>query len=175
MAAFAWIFSDLSGPLPWPSQKVIKIYKACTIITVECICIVVLLSICSLLCDPNPDDPLVPEIARIYKMDREKYNELAKEWTRKYAMWFSNNYCPLTDTSSCCVHVLFSLYFPELATRRLKKKSKMFIFSARSQLVRTLVQYYLAKNRAIRLSPAAFLLLRGLASSLPILTTFKIS
>lgn len=48
---------------------------------------VVLLSICSLLCDPNPDDPLVPEIARIYKTDREKYNELAREWTRKYAMW----------------------------------------------------------------------------------------
>uniref|UniRef100_A0A8B9D4E2 Ubiquitin conjugating enzyme E2 D3 n=1 Tax=Anser cygnoides TaxID=8845 RepID=A0A8B9D4E2_ANSCY len=33
----------------------------------------VLLSICSLLCDPNPDDPLVPEIARIYKTDRDKY------------------------------------------------------------------------------------------------------
>ncbi|XDV50127.1 hypothetical protein PO909_019236 [Leuciscus waleckii] len=33
----------------------------------------VLLSICSLLCDPNPDDPLVPEIARIYKTDTEKY------------------------------------------------------------------------------------------------------
>ncbi|KAJ8939167.1 hypothetical protein NQ314_011220 [Rhamnusium bicolor] len=47
---------------------------------------VILLSICSLLCDPNPDDPLVPEIARIYKTDREKYNELAREWTRKYAM-----------------------------------------------------------------------------------------
>lgn len=47
----------------------------------------VLLSICSLLCDPNPDDPLVPEIARIYKTDRDKYNELAREWTRKYAMW----------------------------------------------------------------------------------------
>ena len=46
----------------------------------------VLLSICSLLCDPNPDDPLVPEIARLYKTDREKYNELAREWTRKYAM-----------------------------------------------------------------------------------------
>ena len=29
-----------------------------------------LLSICSLLCDPNPDDPLVPEIARIFKTDR---------------------------------------------------------------------------------------------------------
>jgi len=46
----------------------------------------VLLSICSLLCDPNPDDPLVPEIARIFKTDREKYTELAREWTRKYAM-----------------------------------------------------------------------------------------
>ncbi|KAK2530780.1 hypothetical protein Q9233_005999 [Columba guinea] len=32
----------------------------------------VLLSICSLLCDPNPDDPLVPDIAQIYKSDKEK-------------------------------------------------------------------------------------------------------
>ena len=47
----------------------------------------VLLSICSLLCDPNPDDPLVPEISRIYKTDRERYNTLAREWTQKYAMW----------------------------------------------------------------------------------------
>lgn len=47
----------------------------------------VLLSICSLLCDPNPDDPLVPEIAHTYKADREKYNRLAREWTQKYAMW----------------------------------------------------------------------------------------
>ncbi|XP_038629532.1 ubiquitin-conjugating enzyme E2 D1b isoform X2 [Scyliorhinus canicula] len=31
----------------------------------------VLLSICSLLCDPNPDDPLVPEIAHMYKTDKE--------------------------------------------------------------------------------------------------------
>lgn len=35
----------------------------------------VLLSICSLLCDPNPDDPLVPEIAHIYKADRERWVE----------------------------------------------------------------------------------------------------
>jgi hypothetical protein len=32
------------------------------------------------------DDPLVPEIAQIYKTDREKYVTTAKEWTRKYAM-----------------------------------------------------------------------------------------
>uniref|UniRef100_A0A8C6DWU6 UBC core domain-containing protein n=1 Tax=Moschus moschiferus TaxID=68415 RepID=A0A8C6DWU6_MOSMO len=43
----------------------------------------VLLSIRSLLCDPNPDDPLVPEIAQIYK---SKYNRHAREWTQKYAM-----------------------------------------------------------------------------------------
>lgn len=63
----------------------------------------VLLSICSLLNDPNPgmclflcgnsfadlcslDDPLVPEIARIYKQRREEYEETAREWTRKYAI-----------------------------------------------------------------------------------------
>ena len=45
----------------------------------------VLLSISSLLTDPNPDDPLVPEIAHIYKTDRKKYEETAKEWTKKYA------------------------------------------------------------------------------------------
>ena len=46
----------------------------------------VLLSVCSLLTDPNPDDPLVPEIANIYKNNRSAYNATAKEWTRKYAM-----------------------------------------------------------------------------------------
>eukprot|EP00884_Botryococcus_braunii_P017894 jgi/Botrbrau1/4789/Bobra.0325s0011.1 len=46
----------------------------------------VLLSICSLLTDPNPDDPLVPEIAHIYKTDRHRYEETAREWARKYAM-----------------------------------------------------------------------------------------
>lgn len=45
----------------------------------------VLLSICSLLTDPNPDDPLVPEIAKIYKTDKVLYNKMAKEWTNKYA------------------------------------------------------------------------------------------
>lgn len=46
----------------------------------------VLLSISSLLTDPNPDDPLVPEIAHIYKQDKAKYEATAREWTRKYAM-----------------------------------------------------------------------------------------
>ena len=46
----------------------------------------VLLSISSLLTDPNPDDPLVPNIAHEYKTDRKKYEASAREWTRKYAM-----------------------------------------------------------------------------------------
>eukprot|EP00750_Incisomonas_marina_P005584 INCI14029.2.p1 GENE.INCI14029.2~~INCI14029.2.p1 ORF type:complete len:148 (+),score=17.76 INCI14029.2:213-656(+) len=45
----------------------------------------VLLSVCSLLTDPNPDDPLVPEIAQLYKKDRVKYNQNAKAFTQKYA------------------------------------------------------------------------------------------
>eukprot|EP00163_Fabomonas_tropica_P022938 TRINITY_DN401_c0_g1_i1.p1 TRINITY_DN401_c0_g1~~TRINITY_DN401_c0_g1_i1.p1 ORF type:complete len:105 (-),score=11.34 TRINITY_DN401_c0_g1_i1:398-712(-) len=46
----------------------------------------VLLSICSMLTDPNPDDPLVPDIAHLYKTDRQRYESTAREWTRKYAM-----------------------------------------------------------------------------------------
>jgi len=46
----------------------------------------VLLSICSLLTDPNPDDPLVPDIAHQYKGDRHRYEETARQWTMKYAM-----------------------------------------------------------------------------------------
>jgi ubiquitin-conjugating enzyme E2 D/E len=45
----------------------------------------VLLSVCSLLSDPNPSDPLVPEIATMYVKKRENYNAMAKEWTRLYA------------------------------------------------------------------------------------------
>ena len=45
----------------------------------------VLLSISSLLTDANPNDPLVPEIAHIYKNDRPRYDNTAREWTRRYA------------------------------------------------------------------------------------------
>ena len=36
--------------------------------------------------DPNPEDPLVPDIARLFKTDRKKYNDNCKEWTRRYGM-----------------------------------------------------------------------------------------
>ena len=41
----------------------------------------VLLSICSLLTDPNPDDPLEPQIAELYKNNRAEYNRNARLFT----------------------------------------------------------------------------------------------
>jgi len=46
----------------------------------------VLLSICSLMDDPNPDDPLVPDIARLLKTDKDKHDESARMHTVRYAM-----------------------------------------------------------------------------------------
>lgn len=46
----------------------------------------VLLSISSLLTDPNASDPLSPDVAQEYIKNRAKFNATAKEWTRKYAM-----------------------------------------------------------------------------------------
>lgn len=45
----------------------------------------VLLSITSLLTDPNPNDPLVPEIANLYKRDKAAYEIEARTWTQRYA------------------------------------------------------------------------------------------
>ena len=45
----------------------------------------VLLSIMQLLTEPNVDDPLVPNIAKLYKTNRELHDKIAREWTVKYA------------------------------------------------------------------------------------------
>ena len=45
----------------------------------------VLLSISSLLNEPNPKDPLVPEIAHIYETNRAEFNMTARNWTLRYA------------------------------------------------------------------------------------------
>ena len=44
-----------------------------------------LLSILSMLTDPNPDDPLMPDIAQQYKTNRVEYELKAREWTQQYA------------------------------------------------------------------------------------------
>lgn len=45
----------------------------------------VLLSICSLLTDPNPKDPLAPDVATLYINNIEEFNKEAKRWTLMYA------------------------------------------------------------------------------------------
>ena len=45
----------------------------------------ILLSICSLLSDPNSDDPLVPEIANEMKENYQNYIKTARDWTNIYA------------------------------------------------------------------------------------------
>ena len=46
----------------------------------------VLLSITSLLTDPNPNDPLMPDIANLYVKDRATYNDNAMRYTLQYAV-----------------------------------------------------------------------------------------
>lgn len=45
----------------------------------------VLLSICSLMDDPNPNDPLVSEIAELLRKNKPLHDENARSWTMKYA------------------------------------------------------------------------------------------
>lgn len=45
----------------------------------------VLLSICALLTNPNPDDPLDTGAANLYKNDREAYNRKVRDYVNKYA------------------------------------------------------------------------------------------
>ena len=44
-----------------------------------------LLSICSLMTDPNPDDPLVTEIAELYSNNRTLHDRKAREYTITHA------------------------------------------------------------------------------------------
>lgn len=46
----------------------------------------VLLSLCSLLTDPNPEHGLENEILNVYRTNKTKYEENARDWTKKYAM-----------------------------------------------------------------------------------------
>lgn len=45
----------------------------------------VLISICSLLAEPNPNDPLVPQIAQLLRTDKALHDINAREYTIKYA------------------------------------------------------------------------------------------
>lgn len=51
----------------------------------------ILLSICTLLNDCNPEDPLDGAIAKKFLNDKADHDKIAKEWTRRYAFNKSNN------------------------------------------------------------------------------------
>ena len=51
-----------------------------------------LLSICSLLTDCNPADPLVGSIASQYVNNRSEHDRTAKLWTKKYASAVSSSH-----------------------------------------------------------------------------------
>jgi ubiquitin-protein ligase len=55
-------------------KVLLSVYTMYTILTLQ---------ILALLCDPNPDDPLVGQIAAEYKRDRKKHDNTAKEWTKR--------------------------------------------------------------------------------------------
>ena len=44
--------------------------------------------------EAEPDLPLVPEVAHIYRTDREKFDKTAKDWTKRYALfwWFKKQF-----------------------------------------------------------------------------------
>ena len=46
----------------------------------------VLMSLSSLLTEPNPDDPLDPTSANVYKRSVVEFNNIAKQYTQQYAM-----------------------------------------------------------------------------------------
>jgi ubiquitin-conjugating enzyme E2 E len=54
----------------------------------------VLLSIVTLLANPNPYDPLVGSIAKQLLANKEKHDELARDWTRKHA-WSQDTHSSL--------------------------------------------------------------------------------
>ncbi len=64
MGVFAWTFWKNNGHQRWPSRKVL-LFTFSVISLILTSRVTVLLSICSMLTDPNPDDPLVPDIAHV--------------------------------------------------------------------------------------------------------------
>ena len=76
------MFFDKSSQV---STDTLKDKPSSSALKVRCEFNKVLLSICSLLNEPNPDDPLVPEIAKLYENDRVKHDRNASVWVIQFA------------------------------------------------------------------------------------------
>ena len=83
-----------------------------------------LLSLSSLLLNANPDDPLVPDIAKLYKTNRKLHDKIAREWTKKYAhAEYIPTLCTIRgvkfkyDARTETVHCNLSINHPKLYTK----------------------------------------------------------
>ena len=45
----------------------------------------------------NGENEFIPEIAKLYKLERTKFDEIAKEWTKKYACKIKFKYVKPTN------------------------------------------------------------------------------
>jgi len=44
----------------------------------------IILSLHTLFTDPNPSNPLVPEVAKLYSQDRPAFEAKVREWVKEY-------------------------------------------------------------------------------------------
>lgn len=80
----------------------------------------VMLSLSSLLTDPNPQDPLVPSIATEYSRNRVQHDRTARRWTELYALSSASVSAPTaivsTSTFSARVPTPISTSMPTTST-----------------------------------------------------------
>eukprot|EP01083_Nonionella_stella_P037194 101407_1 len=103
----------------------------------------VLLSIQSLLTDPNPHDPLVPDIAKQYKTDRFLHDLTAEEWTQKYANGDTQG-----SKELCGCYQMISECLTALCGGQLKHLEQLIIcyYGQKSKRVKQVERYYQMKN-----------------------------
>ena len=102
-----------------------------------------LLCIHSMLSEPNPDDPLVPDLARLYKRDRKKYEITVKEHARKHAIQNYGRYSLISNYSQPSkVYTLMGLCRKEIRNC-IWRKSTMVNTGIKSLSVPTRIKNYL--------------------------------
>jgi ubiquitin-conjugating enzyme E2 D/E len=81
-----WIGLDMLGDTWTPAYTISTILLSiCSVLSSPCLNDI-FLSDCNLRGLPCMEDRLVPDVAELYKTDRQRFNEIAREWTEKYAM-----------------------------------------------------------------------------------------
>ncbi|CAF1626846.1 unnamed protein product, partial [Adineta ricciae] len=83
-----------------------------------------LISLCSLLTDPNPEHGLNKEALILYRTNQEKYNEKVKEWTRNNRIFTRKSIILFTAIILGFTVVIMTIMIP-LVTKRIPLPSTM--------------------------------------------------